>query len=172
MAKNKVQWTIRRRGKSWQVDYGDVSGRRVQRSFKTKAEAETWGQQKAAEFANIGTAAFDMTDRPRVDAILALSLLSQAMGLAPHQLPTPGVSLQMAVEYYLHHARPEGGQRLFRDLCNDYVTAKAAAGRRPKTIGDLKHRFSRIAKVSGRAVKPRPSSLSRHRLPDAPRAGL
>jgi integrase len=149
MAQHKAKWTIRRRGKSWQVDCGVVNGKRVQQSFKTRAEAEAWGKMKQEEFGNIGAAAFELTTRQRFDAIEALSLLSQALGLEPSQLPTQGTSLQVAIEYYLRHARPEGGQRLFRELCDDYVAAKTATNRRPKTLNDLKHRFSRMSHVFG-----------------------
>ena len=42
MPKPKQRGKIRRRGKSWQADFGVVNGKRRMRSFQTKDEAETW----------------------------------------------------------------------------------------------------------------------------------
>jgi len=62
MSKPKPNWKIRRRGKSWQVDFGMVAGRRLQRSCKSKEEAQQWAQTKDMELKNKRYAALELSD--------------------------------------------------------------------------------------------------------------
>jgi len=149
MSQRNNRWTIRRRGKSWQVDFGIITGKRTQKSFKTKGEAEDWAKQKQKEHDQGRFAAFGMTDRQRFDALAAYEKLSSLIKLPVTDLPAPGVSLQIVTDFYAKHAKPAGAQRTFRELCDDYLKTKEAAGRRPKTLFDLRHRFKRICTKFG-----------------------
>ena len=80
---------------SWCVDLGLVNGKRKRSFYKTKQEAETKADQFKIARTNLGTAAFSLTDRERIDATEALSLLAPV-----------NISLVQACRYYLKHAKP------------------------------------------------------------------
>ena len=61
---------------SWCVDLGLVNGKRRRHFYKTKQEAETKGDQFKIARTNLGTAAFSLTDKQRIDATEALGLLA------------------------------------------------------------------------------------------------
>lgn len=147
MSQRKRRWNIRRRGNSWQVDFGAVDGRRIQKSFQTKDEAEQWALIKDVEFANNKSAVFDLNDRQRMDAVTALSQLAEKLGVDRKTIPSQHVSLQQVVNYYLKHARPDGGQRTVKAVCDEYLQIKRASGRRPRTLSDLTSRMGRFARA-------------------------
>jgi integrase len=61
---------------SWQADLGKVNGKRIMKSFKTKAKAELWLQQKRLIIVDQGVASLTLTDIDRLDAVRARSELA------------------------------------------------------------------------------------------------
>jgi integrase len=135
---------IRPRGQSWQVDFGTREGRRVQRSFTTKADAKIAidqyvGQQtlERIDLKNKRVALFDLTDAQRMDVISAYEKLN---GIG---------SLTQAVEFYLLHTSPPGGSRTVREVLAEYLESKTRANRRKNTILDVKTRVGRFSQDHG-----------------------
>jgi len=145
MSKPKPSWKIRRRGKSWQVDFGVVAGRRLQRSCKSNAEAQQWAQAKDNELKNKRYAALELSDQHRFDALEAYKTLARSLHVAVKSLPSPIVSLNRIAEFYIKHANPEGGQRTVQEVVDEYLQTKIASGRRPRTITDVSSRITRFA---------------------------
>lgn len=149
MRRKKTLFKIRRRRASWQVDCGIINGERKQRSFKTKEAAEEWAGIKANELANNRVAVFELSDKHRMDALEAYRSFSTTLGVDVESLPSASMSLKKAVEFYLAHTKPEGGQRTVSEVKQEYLQAKLNAGRRQRTLQDLRHRMGRFAKDFG-----------------------
>ena len=71
---------------AWQADFGTLNGKRLMRSYATKAKAETWLHEQRVMLDNQGHAALAMTDAQRMDAVKALDLLRAIQG-SPQKLP-------------------------------------------------------------------------------------
>ena len=112
---------IKKRGKTWQVDYGRKNGSRVRQSFKTKAEAEADVTAKRIEQKNNSVALTGLPDGQRMDVLRAMKKLD-GRG-----------SLEQAVDFYLQHCAPAGA-RTIEECLTEYVEAKRRANRRPRTI--------------------------------------
>ena len=141
MAKNGH--TIRQRGVSWQVDFAKRSagGKRIQKSFKTKAKATAWAVAKQQELAVLGRAAFELTDDEKKTALDAFGKLKAN--------DFPFASLLDAVGFYIQHHDPAKEQRTVQQAFDELVIAKQKANRRPNTIHDLHQRIGRFAKDFG-----------------------
>jgi integrase len=63
---------------AWQADAGKVNGKRLMRSFPTKAEAQNWLYAQKLLIKDQGKAAMTLSDRQRVDAIRGIAALSEA----------------------------------------------------------------------------------------------
>lgn len=132
--------TIRVRGASWQVDFGERAGKRIQRSYKTKQDAKNAVDAhledrrfEEIDQRNRRVAVFDLTDRQRIDVMTALDLL-------------PGsTSLTEAVQFYAKHIAPEGDQRTVSGLLEEYVAEKEKANRREATVKEIRTRLGRFA---------------------------
>ena len=109
----------------WVVDCGVVDGKRLTFNFKTSREAEKKADELRLERNQIGTDALRMNDGQRQEAVKAYQQLD---GQA---------SLQEAVDFFLSHHSPTGGQRTVNELLKEYVTAKQKANRRKRTIDQI-----------------------------------
>ena len=98
MAKNG--YTIRQRGTSWQLDFArrSAGGKRIQKSFKTKAKATAWAIAKQQELAALGKAAFDLGDNEKKLALDAFRKLKDN--------DFPFTSLLDAVRFHIQHHDP------------------------------------------------------------------
>jgi len=112
---------------SWCVDLGLVNGKRRRHFYKTKQEAETKADQFKIARTNLGTAAFSLTDKQRIDATEALSLLAPV-----------NVSLVQACRYYLKHAKPARPLAI-KEAIRHFLEAKQRAGRRPVYLKNLSY---------------------------------
>ena len=141
MAKNG--YTIRQRGTSWQLDFArrSAGGKRIQKSFKTKAKATAWAIAKQQELAVLGKAAFDLGDSEKKMALDAFAKLRD------HDFPL--TSLLDAVSFYIQHHDPSKAQRTVQEAFDELVIAKQKANRRPNTIHDLHQRIGRFAQDFG-----------------------
>jgi len=149
MRATKHHFKTRRRGSSWQVDFGMVNGKRVQKSCKTKTDAEEWAKVKSDELTKSGHAAFALSDRHRSDALEAYRKLADAFELTVADLPLGEATLQNAVDFYIERAMPEGGVVTFAQLADDYIASKLQNNRRPATINDVRSRMTRVATALG-----------------------
>ena len=122
--KRKVWPTIRKRINtagtvSWCVDPGKRLGKRERFFFLTEVEAKTKAEQLRNRFYEEGKSSAQLSDRERDDAAECLRRLR------PH-----GVDLIEAVQFYLAHARPAGGERTVHQVVTEFMTAKRNAGRK------------------------------------------
>ena len=111
---------MRRRGRSWQVDYGTRKGRRTQRSFKNLALAKTdIDAHRArehidqAELQDNAISLYHLTQPERMDVLEARATLK---GLA---------SLQNVAAFYMQHHVVSQAARTVNALFEEYKQAKA-----------------------------------------------
>jgi integrase len=139
-ARRKRTWPnvykrVHRRGQvSYVVDLGLIGLQRKRRSFKTKAEADTFAELKRTERTNHGTAALSLSDAIRVDAVKANTLLS------PH-----GVSMKEAAQYYVDHVVAYRQAPTVSQIVERLIADAERNDRRPRTILDLKTRLRAFA---------------------------
>lgn len=112
---------IRKRGNSWQLDYSR-QGKRMQKSFRTKDEAE----QEARILGLLGTSAA-LTQAERRDYTAARD-----------QLAAAGATIRDAVDYYLEHAAKLRHPMLLRDVVAQCLEAKWEEGKRSHYLSQLK----------------------------------
>ena len=122
--KRKVWPTIRKRINtagtvSWCVDPGKRLGKRERFFFSTEVEAKTKAEQLRLRFRKEGESSAQLSDRERDDAAECL-----------RRLRPLGAGLIEAVDFYLAHARPEGGERTVHQVIAEFMTAKRNAGRK------------------------------------------
>jgi hypothetical protein len=93
--------------------------KRVQRSYKTKEDAklalDAHLEEKrlgTIEAKNKRVPIFDLTDMQHRNVMRALDILP------------PGRSLTEAVQFFVEHVSPEGGQRTVEELLGDYLANK------------------------------------------------
>ena len=144
---------------AWQADFGTVNGKRLMRSFATKAEAETWLHAQRLLLEDQGHAAFSMTDAQRIDATKALDLLREVGGLpagAPlehvakayrdccNMLKATGRTLHDAVRFMVKHAPKAGALRSVTDAVADYLQDARENNLRPRSISTIDHRLAKL----------------------------
>ena len=150
MRASKQHFKIRTRGNSYQVDFGMVNGKRVQKSHRTKHAAEEWADLKALELSDNRYATFQLSDRHRGDALEAYRTLADAFDMKLTDLPCGEATLQKVVDFYIERAMPGGGVVTFSELADEYIAEKDQLGRRPATLKDVRSRMRRVADKLGR----------------------
>ena len=151
------------------VDFGDVDGRRMRKSFKTRAAAEkavaTWQQEQKILAKRIGEGAQRFLTGDVRDAAAALQVLGPGVSLAEaatlfktvHEagLTMPAIqdaaealvalngkaSLANAARFYMDRHFPEGGDRTVDQLVEDYIESRRTVERRPSTLKDIRARL-------------------------------
>jgi integrase len=125
MAKKK--WpriaTVTKNGKTMIMVDARHNGRGTRRFFSSATKAEGWAQQQRITRKNEGLEGVRVPERLRVEAAEA------AARLKPH-----GATITDAVNFFLKHAKPAGGQKKLCDLVGEFVAAKRAAGRREEYL--------------------------------------
>ncbi len=109
----------------YRVIFTDPTGKRIQRNFKNKSEAEIYHRQLLAKASIVGTAGLVMDQEMRAEYFGARQALD-------------GVRLMTAVRYYLRH-RPTGlaSTPLIEVLCV-FLQDKRRSGRAARTVESLK----------------------------------
>lgn len=107
---------------AWMVDgrfleSGVAKGERF--FFETAGEADTKAEQLRVERKNGGTEA----------ASLPTALRAAAFD-AQRRLAAVGATIGQAVDYFLAHARPAGGERTVQQVVSEFLAAKQDAGRK------------------------------------------
>ncbi len=117
-------------------------GQRERKCFSKISEAKTFCELKGIEAQNIGAAAFDITDRDRIEFVEARKLLGT-------------IPVLEAVEFYLKHHRPNRVGITVEELITAYLTAPGKRGRnkavnrRPDTIRSATWRLKAFTREFG-----------------------
>lgn len=136
----KTKWpTIRRRVypsglASFQVDLGELNGKRERHTFGTKEEAESFAEQARVKRLNEGLSAFAISQELRVDALNASGLLQGR-----------DVSLTGCAEYYLKHAAAYQNAPKIPAIVARMLTEAESNQRRGRTVEDLRARLNTFA---------------------------
>ena len=124
-SKSRNAWpTIRKRINtagtvSWCVDPGKRLGKRERFFFLSEAEAKAKAQALRVRLANEGKSSAALSDRERDDAAECF-----------RRLRPLSVGIIEAVDFYLAHAKPSGGERTVRQIVTEFLAAKRNAGRK------------------------------------------
>ena len=135
---------MRRRRRSWQVDYGTRKGKRTQRSFKNrmlaKMDIDAHRARERIDQADLQDNAislYHLTQPERMDVLEARATLK---GIA---------SLQDAAAFYmLHHAAPQGSCTV-NEMFDQYKQAKLKTNCREWHLRTIQHRIGRFARDFG-----------------------
>lgn len=135
---------IRKRSASWQVDYGKPDGKRVQRSFSTKALAkrdinEHLAQEtvRQKDVQDNGVCLQHLTRSQRIDVLEALDMLG---GKA---------SLRDVASFYLqHHTAPDASPAV-REVLEEYRHAKRKMNCREWHLRTIDYRIGKFAETFG-----------------------
>jgi len=114
----KIRRRIYASGKvGWQVDLGEIEGKRVQRSYPTEDEAKKAVKNAQEAQARHGALASSMTGREMAEIVLARE-----------RLLVTGATIGQAVDFYLAHAKTMTKPMLLADLVETFRDAKDKAG--------------------------------------------
>lgn len=102
---------------AWQVDLGEVEGKRVQRSYPTEAKAKKAVEAAENAHARHGAMASSMTGKEMAEIVLARE-----------RLLITGATISQAVDFYLKHATAMTKPRRLEELVDAFRDAKEAAG--------------------------------------------
>lgn len=111
----------------WQLDLGKIAGKRDQKSYSTKGDADAALAIKKAELKRGGEVAFSMTDEER---LIYVKLRDK--------LAVSGATIDQAVDFYLLHARPAKGAITIRSLIDECAAAKEEVKCSPRYVSQLK----------------------------------
>lgn len=111
----------------WRVTIGrKITGGSKQRHFfKTEHDAKEWINGKLAERKKKGFVAFSMKDGLRVEALECNKRLKEV---------DTSLTLTQAVDYYIRHALPTGGKKLFGEVAADFLLSRRNIGCKAKTM--------------------------------------
>jgi integrase len=101
----------------WQVDLGEIEGKRVQRSYPTEAKAKKAVEAAENAHARHGALASSMTGKEMAEIVLARE-----------RLLVTGATISQAVDFYLSHARTMTKPKLLAELVEAFRDAKDEAG--------------------------------------------
>ena len=118
----------------WMVDCGFVDGKRKTFQFTTKTEARETAEEVYINRNSIGKDAVRRSEEQTREALQSFRRLN-GQG-----------SLVRAVEFYISHSKPEGGEVWVGVLYRSYLDSKKKAGRREATLQNMKTRIGRLAK--------------------------
>jgi integrase len=136
----------------WMLVYYDASGKRVRKSYPTRAKAEhalrEWldkdrsdDEARAKLRKKIGQKADKLTVDDLLDATRALELLRGAG------------RLEDAARFYLRHNNPQGGMRTIAQVRDEYIEEARQDGLRPESIYDMDIRLRRfVGPFGGRMI--------------------
>ncbi len=122
----------------WIVDLGFVKGRRIRRCFQSKGEAETWAEEKRVDQENEGAKALALSPGQRAEAADCI-----------HRLRPYNAALRDATSYYIEHYLKYRNAPTVSEIVAKLLADSTAAGRRPKTLEDLRLRLGHFAKTFG-----------------------
>ena len=134
-------------GTAWQLDCGEVNGRRVQLSFATKQAAEAERAARARKLHTHGHAAFELSEEERIRFAAARDRLAKA-----------GASIEQAVDHYLATKPTLRPTVTLKQLLVCCLAEKELLGLREHSLRQLKCSCGNF--VSGREERD-PSDITR-----------
>jgi integrase len=117
----------------WQVTFPKLGGGRERRTFKDRAEAQTYLELAKVQRENFGNAAMSIPDALRVEATECSQRLREF-----------NKSLRDATEFYIRHLRAVEKSVTVADAMEELISARKAAGRSKRYCGDLRLRLTRF----------------------------
>jgi len=137
---------MRRRGRSWQVDYGTRKEKRTQRSFKTqelaRIDIDEHKKRKSLERAELKSNAvtlYHLTQRQRADVLEAIGILK---GTA---------SLRDATSFFIQQHGTPSDSCTVNELFEDYRCAKQRINCREWHLRTINYRIGKFAETFGEA---------------------
>lgn len=120
---------------SFCVDEGinPANKKRRRKFFKTRREAEEYAARFRQSRRRLGNLAFQLTPRQSIEAAEAFEQLSGV-----------GATLREAVQYFLRHAKPKGGERLAKDVVTELLESKRRSGKRESYQKALRWAFDKF----------------------------
>lgn len=122
----------------WQVTVPKLGGGRERRTFKERADAQTFFELSKVQHTNHGTAAFSISEALRVEAMEC-----------ERELQSFGKTLRDATRFYVKHLRAISSSRTVRDVIAELLAARKADGASVRYLGDLRVRLARFSDVFG-----------------------
>jgi integrase len=123
---------------SWLLDCGLLHGRRVQLTYKSRAEAEAEKKRREKLLRDEGKAAFQLSSAEQAACLRAIE-----------QLREVGASLDDAVRYYLLSAPQVQRGMTLMQLADAWEEAKADRGKEGRWQRNLKSRVQDLARAVG-----------------------
>jgi site-specific recombinase XerD len=123
---------------AWQVAC-QIRGVRIRETFDTRAKAETRAAQIRAQVQREGAAAFNLP--PDVRAVAAK---------CHEKLAEHGASIEDAVRHYLETVVKFRNAPTVAEVVDKLIADTKAAGRREKTVTDLRYRLGKFARIFGK----------------------
>ena len=103
----------------WEVYCGRKNGKRIRKTFRSEAEAETYRELAINLKRNHGIAALTMPEGLRLEAVTC-----------SERLEAVGATLTQATEHFLLHHRQPSDQPLFKDIAAEVLQKKIRANRK------------------------------------------
>lgn len=125
-----------RRSTSWQLDCGEINGKRVQLSFKTKGEAEDERVKRRATLRQGGHAAFSLSEAERV------RYAEIRDDLAAH-----GATIEEAAAFWKKHAKPAKQPVKLDVLIELCIAAKKEEGKSDRYLTQFKSSTTKFARA-------------------------
>lgn len=125
----------------WQVTLPKIGGGRQRRTFKDRAEAQTYLELCGVQKENFGKAALSISENLRVEAVECESRLQGF-----------GKSLRDATDFYLKHLRAVSSSRTVNEVIAEFQATRKADGASVRYLGDLRVRLARFGEVFGEAM--------------------
>ena len=118
----------------YQADLGEANGKRLQKSFATRKEAQEHVNKAKAGRQKHGERAFALSSVEMADVVLAREKLASV-----------GATLNEAVDYYLRHAAVVKEQVLLPELVSRFIRSREDTGRSTAYVSQLKVSLKALA---------------------------
>ena len=142
-SKNKPSWPpiVERHYPSGQVAFMVAvmtDGKRIRKTYETRKAAEEYAEQLRIAKKNEGTAAFSLAPDERAEAAKCIK-----------ELKPYGVTLTEAVKHYTSHVLAYRHAPTVAVIVEKMIAEAESAGRREKTVDDLRSRLGYFAETFG-----------------------
>ena len=145
---------------AWQADFGTVNGKRMMRSFGTKADAENWLHEQRVMLEDQGHAAYTLTNAQRMDAVKALDLLTRDVEGLPKTAPLEhiasvyatcwsmlkdtGRTITDAAGFMVKHATKAGERRTVTVAVAEYVQDAKDNNLRQRSVAGIEYGLAKL----------------------------
>jgi len=142
VAKN-TSYTIRKRGEYWQANLSRsvTGGKRVQKNYKTKAEAIAGAEKELGKLRDYGREYFNLTAEQFHSCAEAFRILTEKGFQA--------TTIAEAARFYIKHNDPNAQHRTVAEVLAEFMQSKTSAGLSEFTIRDYQYKAGRFANAMG-----------------------